>query len=48
MMKRVVSRHFSEGVEASIIKKLRKLTGAPLMQCKQALEENEGNIDQAK
>jgi elongation factor Ts len=34
-------------VEAGGVKKLREMTGAPMMECKRALEESGGDLDQA-
>ncbi|MEE8279013.1 MAG: translation elongation factor Ts [Thermoanaerobaculia bacterium] len=34
-------------VNATMVKELRERTGAPMMDCKQALVESEGNLDQA-
>jgi elongation factor Ts len=35
-------------ISASDVNKLRQMTGAGMMDCKKALEENNGNIDEAK
>src|SRR4051812_24457807 len=35
-------------VDTSKIKQLREETGAPVMDCKRALEESSGNLDQAR
>ena len=35
-------------VDTSKIKLLREETGAPVMDCKRALEESSGNMDQAR
>jgi len=34
-------------VSAELVKKLREMSGAPLMDCKNALEETQGDLDQA-
>ena len=34
-------------VSASLVKELREMTGAGMMDCKKALEESNGNIDAA-
>jgi len=34
-------------MDASLIKKLKDMTNAGLMDCKKALEENNGDIDEA-
>ena len=43
-------QRFGEGakVSAKLVKELRDLTGAPLMDCKKALESTAGDIGQAK
>ena len=38
------NKNFSLTVPASAVKKLRLATGAPLMQCKKALETKDGNL----
>ncbi|MGH9446314.1 MAG: translation elongation factor Ts [Terriglobia bacterium] len=35
------------GVPAEAVKKLREMSGAPMMECKKALEESNGDVDQA-
>ena len=35
-------------VDISLVKELRKITGLPVMKCKKALEEADGNIEKAK
>lgn len=35
------------GVSADAVKKLREMSGAPMMECKKALEETGGDLDQA-
>jgi elongation factor Ts len=34
-------------VSAELVKKLREMSGAPMMECKKALEEAQGNLEQA-
>jgi elongation factor Ts len=43
------SRHFASKVSASMVKELRSISGAPMMDCKKALEDPEvvGNIEKA-
>ena len=36
--------NFSTVIPASAVKKLRAVTGAPLMQCKKALETKDGDL----
>jgi elongation factor Ts len=36
------------GIPASLVKQLRDKTGAPMMDCKRALQESEGNVDAAE
>ena len=35
-------------INSSIVKELRHMTSAPLMECKKALEETNGNLEEAK
>jgi elongation factor Ts len=35
------------GVTAEAVKKLREMSGAPMLECKKALEETEGDVEQA-
>jgi elongation factor Ts len=35
-------------ISASLVKELRDMTGAPMMECKRALQEANGDIDAAK
>ena len=34
-------------IDGNLVKELRQRTGAGIMDCKNALEENEGNLDKA-
>ena len=35
-------------INSSLVKELRHMTSAPLMECKKALEETNGNLEEAK
>ena len=35
-------------ISSSLVKELRHMTSAPLMECKKALEETNGNLEEAK